>query len=524
MEDKLPLALTVLSVSVLIAVVISKLVSYATKPRLNLPPGPWKLPVIGSLHHLVGSHAIHRSMRALAEKHGRHHLMQISLGEVFAVVVSSPEAAEEILRNQDVTFADRFLSTTIGVITFGGNDMAFAPYGERWRQLRKLCTLELLSAARVRSFRRIREEEVARLVRDLAASAAAGEAVNLSGRIAKLINDVVVRCCVGGRSEHRDEFLDALRTALDQTTWLTVADVFPSSKLARMLGTAPRKALASRKKIEHILEQIIQERKRIMDRSSHGGDGDGEAMNTSECFLDVLLRLQKDGNTPIPITNEVIVVLLFDMFSGGSETSSSTLIWTMAELIRKPKVMAKAHVEVRQAFQGKNTITEDDGVNELTYLKMVIKESLRMHCPVPLLGPRKCRETCKVMGYDIPKDTTVFVNAWAICRDPKYWDDAEEFQPERFENKSIDYKGTNFEFLPFGSGRRMCAAMNLGIANVELPLASLLYHFDWKLPVGMMPEDVDMQDAPGILVGKRSSLIMCPVTRVAPSNPQVIAS
>lgn len=261
-----------------------------------------------------------------------------------------------------------------------------------------------------------------------------------------------------------------------------------------------------------------------MDRSSHGGDGDGEAMNTSECFLDVLLRLQKDGNTPIPITNEVIVVLLFDMFSGGSETSSSTLIWTMAELIRKPKVMAKAHVEVRQAFQGKNTITEDDGVNELTYLKMVIKESLRMHCPVPLLGPRKCRETCKVMGYDIPKDTTVFVNAWAICRDPKYWDDAEEFQPERFENKSIDYKGSNFEFLPFGSGRRMCAAMNLGIANVELPLASLLYHFDWKLPDGMMPEDVDMQDAPGILVGKRNSLIMCPVTRVAPSNPQVIAS
>uniref|UniRef100_A0A0E0M821 Uncharacterized protein n=1 Tax=Oryza punctata TaxID=4537 RepID=A0A0E0M821_ORYPU len=500
----LMLALAVsVSVLLVVVVVISKLVSYATRPRLNLPPGPWTLPVIGSLHHLVRSPSIHRSMRALAEKHG--HLMQIRLGEVFAVVVSSPEAAEQILKSQDITFADRFLSTTIGMITFGGNDLAFAPYGERWRQLRKLCTLELLTAARVRSFRRIREEEVARLVRDLATSAAAGEAVNMSDKMAKLTNDIVVRCCVGGRTKYRDEFLDALRVALDQTTWLTVADVFPSSKLAHMLGTAPRRALAGRKKMEHILEQIIQERKEIMDRSSHGGDG--EAVNTNECFVDVLLRLQKDGNTPIPITNEIIV----DIFSGGSETSSITLNWTMAELVRKPRVIAKAHVEVRQTFQGKNTITEDDGVNRLTYLKMVIKESLRMHCPVPLLGPRKCREKCKVMDYDIPKNTTILVNAWAICRDPTYWDDAEEFKPERFKNNSIGYKGSNFEFLPFGSGRRMCAGMNLGIANVELPLASLLYYFDWKLPDGMLPEDVDMRDAPGLLVGPRTSLILFPV-------------
>uniref|UniRef100_A0A0E0M818 Uncharacterized protein n=1 Tax=Oryza punctata TaxID=4537 RepID=A0A0E0M818_ORYPU len=503
----LMLALAVsVSVLLVVVVVISKLVSYATRPRLNLPPGPWTLPVIGSLHHLVRSPSIHRSMRALAEKHG--HLMQIRLGEVFAVVVSSPEAAEQILKSQDITFADRFLSTTIGMITFGGNDLAFAPYGERWRQLRKLCTLELLTAARVRSFRRIREEEVARLVRDLATSAAAGEAVNMSDKMAKLTNDIVVRCCVGGRTKYRDEFLDALRVALDQTTWLTVADVFPSSKLAHMLGTAPRRALAGRKKMEHILEQIIQERKEIMDRSSHGGDG--EAVNTNECFVDVLLRLQKDGNTPIPITNEIIV----DIFSGGSETSSITLNWTMAELVRKPRVIAKAHVEVRQTFQGKNTITEDDGVNRLTYLKMVIKESLRMHCPVPLLGPRKCREKCKVMDYDIPKNTTILVNAWAICRDPTYWDDAEEFKPERFKNNSIGYKGSNFEFLPFGSGRRMCAGMNLGIANVELPLASLLYYFDWKLPDGMLPEDVDMRDAPGLLVkdGWRQPSICCNIS------------
>uniref|UniRef100_A0A0E0DCL1 Cytochrome P450 n=1 Tax=Oryza meridionalis TaxID=40149 RepID=A0A0E0DCL1_9ORYZ len=517
MDDML--LLLALAVSVVSIVTISKLVYRATnKPRLNLPPGPWTLPVIGSLHHLVmRSPSIHRSMRALAEKHGP--LMQVWLGEVPAVVVSSTEAAEEVLKNQDARFADRFITTTLGAITFGGGDLAFAPYGERWRHLKMLCTQQLLTAARVRSFRRIREEEVARLVRDLAASAAAGEvAVNLSEKIARLVNDIMVRCCVGGRSKHRDEFLDALCTALGQTSWLTVADLFPSSRLARMLGTAPRRALASRKKMERILEQIIQEREEMTtDRS-----GDGEVGPTNECFLDVLLRLQKEGDTPIPITMELIVMLLFDIVSGGTETSTIVLNWTMTELIRTPRVMAKACAEVRQTFQSKSTITEDDDISGLTYLKMVIKESLRMHCPVPLLGPRRCRETCKVMGYDILKDTTVFVNAWAICRSSTYWNDAEEFKPERFENKCIDYKGSNFKFVPFGSGRRMCAGMNLGMADVELPLASLLYHFDWKLPDGMFPEDIDMQEAPGLFGGRRTSLILCPITRVAPSDLQVI--
>ncbi|KAL5230319.1 hypothetical protein ABZP36_029095 [Zizania latifolia] len=506
MEDKLLL----LALAAAVLFVLSKLTSFASKPRLNLPPGPWTLPVIGSIHHLIRSHSsIHQSMRTLAGKHGP--FMQIWLGEVPAVVVSSPEVAQEVLRNQDVTFADRFVNTTIGMIF--ANDLAFCPYGEQWRQLRLLCTQGLLTVARVKSFQRIRESEVASLVRDMATSAATGgDAVNLTERIGQLVNDIVLRCSVGGQSKHRDEYLDALHTALSQVTWLTVADIFPSSKLARLLGTAPRKAVTCRKKIECILKQIIQGRKEIVDRGTSNCDETAR----NECFLDILLRLQKEGKTPIPITNEVIIMLLFDMFSGGSGTSSSILDWTMAELIRSPRVMTKACDEVRRACQGKNTILEDD-VIRLNYLKMVIKESLRLHCPLPLLAPRKCRETCKVMGYDVPKDTTVFVNAWAICRDPKYWVDAEEFKPERFEDMSIDLKGNNFEFLPFGSGRRMCPGMSLGQANIELPLASLLYHFDWKLPNEMEPKDVDMLEAPGLVGPKRTHLHLHPVVRIAPS-------
>jgi cytochrome P450 len=191
----------------------------------------------------------------------------------------------------------------------------------------------------------------------------------------------------------------------------------------------------------------------------------------------------------------------------------------MTELIRYPAAMAKAQAEVREAFMGKTTITEDDLAGaELSYLKLVIKEALRMHCPLPLLLPRQCRETCQVMGYDIPKGTAVFINVWAICRDAKYWEDAEVFRPERFENTNLDFKGTNYEFLPFGSGRRMCPGANLGLANIELALASLLYHYDWKLPDGVKPEDVQVWEGPGLIAKKKTGLILHPVTCIAPAH------
>ncbi|KAL3498415.1 hypothetical protein ACH5RR_041147, partial [Cinchona calisaya] len=195
-----------------------------------------------------------------------------------------------------------------------------------------------------------------------------------------------------------------------------------------------------------------------------------------------------------------------DIFTAGTDTSSATTEWAMSELMKDPTVMAKAQAEIRQVCRGKKTIEEAD-IQKLNYLKMVIKETLRLHPPIPLL-PRASRENRVVSGYMIPDKAQVLVNIWAIGRDPQYWDDPECFKPERFEKKSIDYVGNQYEYLPFGTGRRTCPGITFGIANVEIPLAHLLYHFDWTLPHKMKPEDLDMDETAGITAGRKNSLYL----------------
>ncbi|KAG8070067.1 hypothetical protein GUJ93_ZPchr0006g40800 [Zizania palustris] len=190
----------------------------------------------------------------------------------------------------------------------------------------------------------------------------------------------------------------------------------------------------------------------------------------------------------------------------------------MTELARNPRVMLKAQAELRDAFHGKQTVTED-GLAGLNYLKMVIKETLRLHPLIPLLLPRECQETCEVMGYHVPKGTTVFVNVWAISRNPSSWDDAETFRPERFEDGALDFKGTHFEFTPFGAGRRMCPGMLFGQASMEITLASLLYHFDWELPHGV--NKLDAAEKMGCTIRRKNDLYLVPTVRVpVPTAPR----
>ncbi|XP_049392167.1 premnaspirodiene oxygenase-like [Solanum stenotomum] len=175
--------------------------------------------------------------------------------------------------------------------------------------------------------------------------------------------------------------------------------------------------------------------------------------------------------------------------------------------MKSASVMTKAQVEVREVFKGKKTFDDDD-LEKLDYLKLVIKETLRLHPLTPLLVPRECREETKIDGYTIPVKSKVLVNVWAIGRDSESWKDPESFIPERFENSLVDFGGTHFQFLPFGAGRRTCPGRLFGLALVTLPLAHLLYNFDWTLPNGMEPKDLDMNEANGMTARRDKDLYL----------------
>ena len=199
-----------------------------------------------------------------------------------------------------------------------------------------------------------------------------------------------------------------------------------------------------------------------------------------------------------------------DLFLAGVDTGAITVSWAMTELARNPRIMKKAQVEVRNSIGKKGKVTEGD-VDQLHYLKMVVKETLRLHPPVPLLLPRETMSHFEINGYHIYPKTQVQVNVWAIGRDPNLWKNPEEFLPERFMDNSVDFRGQHFELLPFGAGRRICPGMYMVIATVELALANLLYRFNWNLPNGMREADINMEEAAGLTVRKKFALNLVPI-------------
>jgi cytochrome P450 len=194
------------------------------------------------------------------------------------------------------------------------------------------------------------------------------------------------------------------------------------------------------------------------------------------------------------------------MFLGGTETTSTVLEWSMAELVKNPSIMKRAQEEVRRVVNKKSKIDVND-INKMDYLKCILKETLRLHPPLPLSLPRETITNVKIGGYDIPEKTKVLANIWAIQRDPRVWERPEEFLPERFEDRPIDYKGQDFEFIPFGGGRRGCPGMTFGVASVENVVANLLCWFDWKL----QGEDLDMTEINALTASKKIHLHLIPI-------------
>ncbi|XP_051126314.1 salviol synthase-like [Andrographis paniculata] len=444
----------------------------------KLPPGPWKLPLIGNLHNLAGD-LPHRALQRLSLKYGP--LMHVRLGQLSAVVVSSPDAAREVLRTHDVKFATRPRIVVAEIMLYGCNSISFSPPGEYWRHLRKICTSELLTAKRVQSFRSLRKHVFSDLVRRIVSGE--GSPVDLTELLHSTSYDYTTRTALGTETEKHKRFLAIVTEAFGLATGLDITELFPSIKLLHRFSGLRNRLMVLHREADAILDEIIRQHE------------ESDQKQGQEDLVDVLLKSRRDAGVELALTTDNMKAIILDV----SETAATTMDWAMAEMLKNRQVLEKAQEEVRQVFDKQGGFIDEPSIPELKYLKLIIKETLRLHAPVPLLLPRKCEQRCEIMGYEIPEETKIMVNTWAINRDPKYWSDPQSFKPERFLDSPVDYKGNHFEYTPFGSGR-------LAMTNVELALSFFLYHFDWKLPQGLKLEEMKMTEGAGLTAGRANHL------------------
>ncbi|XP_068649532.1 cytochrome P450 76C4-like [Aristolochia californica] len=236
-------------------------------------------------------------------------------------------------------------------------------------------------------------------------------------------------------------------------------------------------------------------------------------MQESKQFLPVLLRVQEKGDSSVPLTRNHIKGLIMDLVMAGMDTTAVTLEWVMAELIKHPETMVKIQEELDQVV-GANNVVEEKHLSSLRYLSAVVKEAMRLHPASPLMLPRTPSQTTTLGGYSVPKGTRVLVNTWATVRDPDIWEKPNEFIPERFttSDRKWDFSGNDFDFFPFGSGRRICPGISMADRMIMYGLATLLHSFDWRLPDDT---ELDLSERFGIVLKKAEPLVLIPKPRLS---------
>ncbi|XP_015874250.2 licodione synthase [Ziziphus jujuba] len=493
----------------------------------DLPPTPFALPIIGHFH-LLGP-LIHRSLHNLSLRYGP--LFSFRLGSVPCIVVSTPDLAKQFLKTNELSFISHAYSIAISRLTYDSS-LAFAPYGPYWKFIKKLTMNELLGSRPINNFLSLRARENRRLLIYLAKKSELGEAVNLTEELPKLSNSIIAHMILGTRCSSMEGRVEEARTVIRDVT-----KIFGEFNLSDYIWFCRRLDLQGfgkriediHKRFDTLLEKIIAEREEFRKKKKE--DADQETCNDQEeeevkDFLDILLDITEDDNAEITLTRLHIKALVMDFFTAGTDTTGISTEWALAEIINHPKVLEKAREEIDRVVGKKRIVGESDGPN-LPYMHAIIKETLRLHPPVPLVT-RRCVEACKIEKYMIPKNTMLFVNAWAIGRDAKYWENPLEFCPERFlENRDgektsqkIDVKGQHFQVLPFGSGRRICPGMNLALQMLPGLLAGMVQCFDWKVVGGKTNDDDDdhhqvlkMDERPGMTAPRAHDLVCVPVAR-----------
>lgn len=439
--------------------------------------------------------------------------MKLQLGHKLGIIVSSPNLAREVLKDHDITFANRDVPDVARIAAYGGSDIAWSPYGPEWRMLRKVCVLKMLSNSTLDSVYELRRREVRNIIAYIYSKH--GSPINVGEQTFLTILNVVTSMLWGGtvQGEERGSLGAEFRRVVADMTELVgapnISDFFPAlarfdlqGLVKKMSGLAP--------KFDQIFDRMIEKQLSIDALGDRAGA-------SSKDFLQFLLKVKDEGDVKTPLTMTHIKALLMDMVVGGSDTSPNAIEFAFAEVMNKPEVMRKAQDELDRVV-GKDNIVEESHIHKLPYLHAIMKESLRLHPVLPLLIPHCPSETCTIGGFSVPKGARVFINVWAVHRDPSIWENPLEFKPERFLNSKFDYSGSDFNYLPFGSGRRICAGIAMAERMFLYFLATLLHSFDWKLPEG---KQMDLTEKFGIVLKLKNPLVAIPTPRL--SNPALYA-
>ncbi|XP_076949682.1 cytochrome P450 78A5-like [Bidens hawaiensis] len=467
-------------------------------------PGPTGLPVFGLVFAFTSS-LTHRTLAKLSTTFNAKPLMAFSVGLTRFVISSHPDTAKEILNSS--AFADRPVKESAYELLFH-RAMGFAPYGEYWRNLRRISSIHLFSPKRISSFSRFREKLGLQMVNQVSSS------MNINGcvEVKKLLhfaslNNVMMS--VFGKSyddfgENNDGFeLEKLVSEgyelLGIFNW---SDHFPVISWFDIQGVRKRcRNLVS--KVNIFVTEIINEHR--VRRLRNGGAPVGHEGD----FVDVLLDLESENK----FTESDMIAVLWEMIFRGTDTVAILLEWILARMVLHPDIQARAQSEIDRVVGLGQPISDTDLPN-LPYLNAIVKETLRVHPPGPLLSwARFAIHDTQVGPHMIPAGTTAMVNMWAITHDETIWADPERFDPDRFMDEEVLIMGSDLRLAPFGAGRRVCPGKAMGLAAVQLWLAQLLQNFKWVRP-GPGSDQVDLSECLKMSLEMKKPLVCKALARV----------
>ncbi|KAK3121912.1 hypothetical protein QOZ80_8BG0662790 [Eleusine coracana subsp. coracana] len=469
-----------------LAISLYYLMHFLRRPSGNgrQPPGPRPLPVIGNLLDLRRGN-LHHTLAHLARVHGP--VMLLKMGLTTTVVISSRDAAREAFTRHDRRLAAHTVPDSVRVPGFFDRSLIWLPSSDqRWKTMRSIVATHVVSPRSLAMVRSVRERKVRDLVSYIRGRA--GQELDVAqavyGGVTNLVSNTFFSVDVVEVGAQSTQGLQhAVEELIEHMNKPNVSDLFP---LLRPLDLQGRRRGATKVygKVFRVLDDMID--RRLSEASS-------SKTKHHDDFLDVLLQLTSTGT----ITREDVRAIMFDVFTAGSDTISLTVAWAMAELLRNPGIMAKVRAEIEDALGGKEEIEETDATR-LPYLQAVVKEAMRLHPVGPILIPHDAVEDgVEIKGYTVPKGCSVIFNVWAIMRDPAAWERPDEFAPERWflnGTAEVNFRGKDFEFIPFGSGRRICPGVPIVERVLPHILVSLLHAFEWKLPNGMSAEQLDVNE------------------------------